>query len=112
MSTLSEASSTPLGEAMSTLCEPSSTPGQSHEHLQRSQQHPQRSQQHPLGEATSTLCEASGTPGRSRSSGVHSDTNRAGDTGAAESAIAVRILRQILLMVFLGVVELGRGKDF
>src|SRR5438093_1738991 len=37
-----------------------------------------------------------------------SDANRAAHTGAAEAAISVRVLREVLLMVVLGVVELGR----
>src|SRR5206468_8934212 len=40
-----------------------------------------------------------------------SDANRAAHAGAAEAAIPVRILREVLLMVVLGVVELGRRLD-
>src|SRR5689334_10553032 len=39
------------------------------------------------------------------------DANRAAHAGAAEAAVAVRILRQVLLVIVLGVVELGRGTD-
>ncbi len=36
---------------------------------------------------------------------------RTGDAGAADAAIAVGVLRQVLLVIVLGVVELGRGRD-
>src|SRR4051812_11543171 len=39
------------------------------------------------------------------------ETDRTGYAGAADAAIAVRVLRQILLVIVLGVVELRRGKD-
>src|SRR5580704_11874772 len=38
--------------------------------------------------------------------------DRAGDAGAAESAIAERVLRQILLVVILGEIEWRRLADF
>src|SRR5262245_9889814 len=37
--------------------------------------------------------------------------NRAGDARAAEPAIAARVLGEILLVVVLGEIELGRGQD-
>src|SRR5881397_855530 len=40
-----------------------------------------------------------------------SGANRAAHAGAAEAAISVRVLREVLLMVVLGVVELGRRLD-
>ena len=39
------------------------------------------------------------------------DPNRAGHARAAETAVAVRVLGQVLLVVVLGVVELGRRDD-
>src|SRR5262249_15663558 len=39
------------------------------------------------------------------------DADGAGDAGAAEAAVAAGILGQVLLVVVLGVVELGRGDD-
>src|SRR5579872_1731510 len=39
------------------------------------------------------------------------DSNRAAHAGAAEAAVAVRILREVLLMIVLGVVELGCRDD-
>src|SRR5438067_12837607 len=42
----------------------------------------------------------------------YGSTDRAGDAGAAEAAIAERVLRQILLVVILGEIELRRVADF
>ena len=39
------------------------------------------------------------------------DADRAADAGAAEAAVAVRVLREVLLVVVLGVVELRRRHD-
>ena len=39
------------------------------------------------------------------------DTDRAAHAGAAETAVAVGILRQVLLVIILGVIELRRGHD-
>ena len=36
---------------------------------------------------------------------------RTGDARAAEAAVAIRVLAKILLVIILGVVELGRGPD-
>src|ERR1700760_3578885 len=41
----------------------------------------------------------------------HAGADRAGHAGAAEAAIAGRILGQILLMIVLGEVELADGRD-
>src|SRR5579875_3342112 len=50
-----------------------------------------------------TMRSASGSGGGT--SGAHAGADRAGDTCAAEPAVAVRVLRQVLLVVALGVVE-------
>src|SRR3989475_110795 len=42
---------------------------------------------------------------------VDSDADRTRDAGAAEAAVAVGILREILLVVLLRVVELRRGQN-
>jgi hypothetical protein len=39
---------------------------------------------------------------------VHSGPDLAGDTGPAKTAISVRVLRQVLLVIVLGEIELGR----
>src|SRR5215207_3067082 len=43
--------------------------------------------------------------------GRHVHTNRAGDPRAAETAITVRVLREVLLVVVLGEVEFRRRHD-
>src|SRR5262245_10547325 len=43
---------------------------------------------------------------------LHFHPDRAADPCPAEPAITIRILRQVLLVVILRVVELGRGQDF
>ena len=50
--------------------------------------------------------------GAARSSGASGDANRAGHASAAQAAVAVGILREVLLMVVLGVIELWRRQDF
>src|SRR5688572_30393507 len=40
------------------------------------------------------------------------DSGRTGDAGAAQPAIAVRVPGEVLLVVILGVIELGRGANF
>ena len=44
-------------------------------------------------------------------SGSRSDAHRTAHAGAAEAAVAVGVLREVLLVVVLGVVELGRRQD-
>src|SRR5205823_9397079 len=39
------------------------------------------------------------------------EPHRAGDAGAAQAAVAVRVLRQVLLVVVLGVVERAGRRD-
>ena len=39
------------------------------------------------------------------------DADRAAHAGATQTAIAIRILAEVLLMIVLGVIELGRGLD-
>src|SRR6185312_12389353 len=46
-----------------------------------------------------------------RASGFDADADGAAHAGAADAAVAARILRQVLLVVVLGVVELGRVDD-
>jgi len=45
------------------------------------------------------------------SSRVHTDSDRTADAGAADTAVAVGVLGQVLLVVFLGVVELRSPDD-
>src|SRR5262245_62129295 len=47
-----------------------------------------------------------------RPSDAGADSDRTADASAAQAAVATGILRQVLLVIFLGVVELWRGKDF
>src|SRR5438132_8727664 len=42
----------------------------------------------------------------------YGSTDRAGDAGAAEAAIAERVLRQVLLVIILGEIEGRRVADF
>src|SRR5258705_11372685 len=44
-------------------------------------------------------------------SGIYADADRARHAGAAQSAIARRVLGEILLMIVLGEIELGRRRD-
>src|SRR5271154_4598139 len=48
---------------------------------------------------------------QTRASGVRAEADRAAHTGAAQTAIAAGILGQVLLVVILCVVELGRRQD-
>src|SRR4051794_38954784 len=51
------------------------------------------------------------TPGWSSSSDLRVEPDRAGDAGAAQAAVAVGHLREVLLVVVLGVVELAELGD-
>src|SRR5581483_9936726 len=44
-------------------------------------------------------------------SGSRADSDRTGHARSAEPAITVRVLREVLLVVLLGVVELRRGRE-
>src|SRR5713226_7265937 len=44
--------------------------------------------------------------------GRRGETHRAAHAGPAKAAVSVRIFRQVLLVVVLGVVERGRGQHF
>src|SRR5438105_8681698 len=46
-----------------------------------------------------------------KQSGTHADADRARHAGAAQSAIARRVLGEILLMIVLGEIEFGRWRD-
>src|SRR6187402_3614340 len=49
--------------------------------------------------------------GLSATAGRHVDANRAGHARAAKTAIAIGVLRQVLLVIILGEIELRRRDD-
>src|SRR3954452_18585303 len=63
-----------------------------------------------VNEASSPRACGARTP-EGRRSGVHADADRARHAGAAQSAIARRVLGEILLMIVLGEIEFARRRD-
>src|SRR6185436_12207510 len=60
--------------------------------------------------ATLAMTVGLGGPQRS-AAGTDAGADRAGDAGAADAAVAAGVLRQVLLVVVLGEVEVGRAGD-
>src|SRR5216110_1293724 len=56
----------------------------------------------------STIAGINGSIGRL---GLNANTDRTADAGAAEAAVSVGILGEVLLMIVLGVIEFGRRQD-
>src|SRR5262245_39901042 len=59
----------------------------------------------------STMSSMKGSMGRGTTSRVGGHAHGAAHAGATETAVAPRVLAEILLMVVLGVIELGRGEN-